>query len=150
MALRWVEICRQKLQARRERRLEERKAFLLERRQDRKAIREYWEEEERKERAEREARRPARPQPAEPPPDPNRLLVLSLISELIEIAETRPFLKAGGKPDWRTRLIGVQLNSIGGVGEMRAAHREVSRYLVRRGAARELEVAWDGIGEWWS
>ncbi|MES4901469.1 MULTISPECIES: hypothetical protein [unclassified Streptomyces] len=69
-----------------------------------------------------------------------------LLDELVEIARTRGFLSMKGK-DQRTREIGAELDRMNGMQKMRDVHRVVAAELggVR---ARELEVAWDGIGDW--
>jgi hypothetical protein len=69
-----------------------------------------------------------------------------LLDELAEIARTRGFLSMKGK-DPRTREIGAELDRMNGMQKMRDVHRVVAAELggVR---ARELEAAWDGIGNW--
>ena len=69
-----------------------------------------------------------------------------LLDELAVIASTRGFLSMKGK-DPRTREIGAELDRMNGMQKMRDVHRVVAAELggVR---ARELEVAWDGIGDW--
>ena len=47
----------------------------------------------------------------------------------------------------RTREIGQQLDRLAGWGMMSAAHQLV-RLELGNIAARELELAWDGIGKW--
>jgi hypothetical protein len=46
-----------------------------------------------------------------------------------------------------TMRIGRELDRLGGLPAMAAAHAEVARRL-GAAAARELEVAWHGIGDW--
>lgn len=69
-----------------------------------------------------------------------------LLEELCAIGGSRGFLTMQGK-DRRTREIGAELERMGGKQEMLDAHSVVRSWLgpVR---ARELEVAWDGIGSW--
>ena len=69
-----------------------------------------------------------------------------LLDELAVIARTRGFLSMKGR-DSRTREIGAELHRMNGMQKMRDVHRAVAAELggVR---ARELEVAWDGIGDW--
>lgn len=52
-----------------------------------------------------------------------------------------------GQARHRARQIGEELNETGGIKLMLAAHEVVGSQL-GSGAARELEAAWDGIGEW--
>jgi hypothetical protein len=47
----------------------------------------------------------------------------------------------------RTRQIGIQLNEIGGLEQMTSVHNIVT-YMVGTIKGRELEAAWDGIGNW--
>jgi len=49
----------------------------------------------------------------------------------------------------RAREIGARLNELGGIDRMLAAHESV-RQALGGVAARELEAAWGGIGEWMS
>ena len=68
-----------------------------------------------------------------------------LVDELISIGRTRN----GYLPrrEGRTRDIGAELNSFGGIELMRSAHERVAASLGNV-TARELESAWAGIGEW--
>lgn len=66
-----------------------------------------------------------------------------LTQRLIVLCET-PSLDADGV---ETRAIGEQLDALGSYPQMLTAHDRVSRAL-GRGVARDLEVAWDGIGDW--
>jgi hypothetical protein len=75
-----------------------------------------------------------------------------LIRELIEVGTRVPgdtetasrFLTKGRK---RTVQIGEDLNRLGGMTLMLEAHGQVQNHLGHI-PARELEVAWDGIGDW--
>lgn len=69
-----------------------------------------------------------------------------LLDELAEIGRTRGFLHAAGK-DTRTREIGAELNRMNGKQKMLDAHAVVAAELGRL-HARELEAAWDGVGDW--
>ncbi|WP_181788097.1 hypothetical protein [Streptomyces phytophilus] len=69
-----------------------------------------------------------------------------LVAELIEIGLGRGFLTRTGK-DRRTREIGAELHAMGGKRKMVQAHDDVQAVL-GRGPDRELELAWDGIGDW--
>ncbi|MDX3227181.1 hypothetical protein [Streptomyces sp. ME19-01-6] len=69
-----------------------------------------------------------------------------LLDELAAIARSRGFLRQG-REDPRTREIGAELDRMNGMQKMRDVHRVVAAEL--GGVhARELEVAWDGIGGW--
>jgi pentapeptide repeat protein len=73
------------------------------------------------------------------------------VRELVRIGQQRSFLNATGYPndDEPAVLIGHQLYKKGGHALMRAVHVAVARQLHHiSGRARELEAAWDGIGEW--
>lgn len=54
----------------------------------------------------------------------------------------------GGAPEQELRRLGEMLNEKGGMDLMRAAHAEFSARCEIRGAARNLEFVWDGIGRW--
>ncbi|MFW6722569.1 hypothetical protein ACHZ98_20860 [Streptomyces sp. MAR4 CNY-716] len=69
-----------------------------------------------------------------------------LVAELIETGLSRGFLSRTGK-DRRTREIGAELHRMGGKRRMVQAHDDVQAVL-GRGPDRELELAWDGIGDW--
>ncbi len=69
-----------------------------------------------------------------------------LANELLVIGRRRGFLTMQGK-DPRTRGIGTELDRIGGMRRMLDVHDVVGDKLGRL-SARELEVAWDGIGSW--
>ncbi|NUS43989.1 MAG: DUF4328 domain-containing protein [Mycobacteriaceae bacterium] len=77
-----------------------------------------------------------------------------LVAELVTIGTTRGYLKpyepgAGSIIDGRTKEIGRQLHSRGGIDMMRSVHAAVAeRVRHHPGLARELEHAWDGIGSW--
>ncbi|GAA2657359.1 hypothetical protein GCM10010400_13560 [Streptomyces aculeolatus] len=77
--------------------------------------------------------------------DPDHRMRL-LVAELIEIGLSRGFLTRTGK-DRRTREIGAELHRMGGKRRMVRAHDDVQAVL-GRGPDRELELAWDGIGDW--
>jgi len=67
-----------------------------------------------------------------------------LINELISVGRTKGYLP---REEGMTREIGEALNHLGGMGLMQAAHERVSSSLGNV-KARELESAWDGIGQW--
>jgi hypothetical protein len=67
-----------------------------------------------------------------------------LIHELVSIGSTRGYLP---REPGRTREIGEELNRIGGMELMLAAHQQVSLALGNV-KARELESAWGYIGQW--
>ncbi|MFD4443717.1 WD40 repeat domain-containing protein [Nocardia sp. NPDC058519] len=74
------------------------------------------------------------------------LIDSAVVQELVTIGTTRSFLR-----DDRARAveIGQQLNEEGGINLMRAVHAAVaSRIRLIPGRARELEMAWSGIGDW--
>lgn len=48
----------------------------------------------------------------------------------------------------KIRRVGYALNQAAGMGLMLAAHEEFTKLNQVRGAARNLEIIWDGIGEW--
>lgn len=70
-----------------------------------------------------------------------------LLPELVAIGAKEGFLSAGAKRNARARAIGAELDRQGGMYLMRRAHAAVSASLGRI-AARELEAAWDGVGDW--
>jgi hypothetical protein len=78
--------------------------------------------------------------------------VKKLVDELIEAGRKYPpdgqssshYLNTGRS---RAREIGILLEKEGGNNLMLIAHAKVSSILGGT-AARELEVAWDGVGEW--
>jgi hypothetical protein len=77
--------------------------------------------------------------------------VRPLIEELIRIGAKQPdgqstsrFLNPARE---RAREIGEELHRLGGMKAMLAAH-EVVRRTLRGASGRELEVCWNGIGEW--
>ncbi|MBH0780877.1 hypothetical protein [Nocardia bovistercoris] len=70
------------------------------------------------------------------------------VRELVTLGLAEGFLSPDG-PGARTAEIGRQLDSAGGIDLMKAAHAVVaSRVRHVPGMARELDVAWDGIGGW--
>lgn len=77
-----------------------------------------------------------------------------MLNELMDIGRTAGYLSltAGGKFNENRRNIraieiGKKLNEIGGMDAMRMGGMAVSRFMdVTKG--RELEVCWDGIGNW--
>jgi hypothetical protein len=75
----------------------------------------------------------------------------ALISELIKIGRTEGYLFWGPDeevcPHQRTRQIGEILSSEGGMDLMKAACYRVVAVL-GSGRGRDLEIAWDDIGEW--
>jgi hypothetical protein len=74
--------------------------------------------------------------------DPDRAVFLDITLPLHD--EFAPGGRYGGTP--RARAIGERLNTLGGIDCMRAAWTVLHE---RRSAdCRELECAWDGIGEW--
>ncbi len=68
-----------------------------------------------------------------------------LVRELVEIGRDGDFLDRGGRRE-RTVEIGSQLYSSGGMDAMLSAHQEVQYWTPFQ--ARNLELAWDGIGTW--
>jgi hypothetical protein len=75
-----------------------------------------------------------------------------LVQELIVIGISGDFAisdRGTLKISSAAREIGARLNVQGGMWTMRAAHTAVSNHLGRI-AAKNLEIAWDGIGEWMS
>ncbi|MGC4938932.1 hypothetical protein [Kribbella sp. DT2] len=70
------------------------------------------------------------------------------VNELVRIGLAGGFLD-GGPGQERTRELGRMLDSVGGIEEMRAFHREVASRLPDPAGPRELERAWDHIGKWW-
>jgi hypothetical protein len=82
-------------------------------------------------------------------------LLAALIDELIQIGRTQPSEWPGcssrflSEAKGRARQIGSQLHELGGKGYMLAAHQPIRQALGPVGA-RELEMAWDGIGNWMS
>ncbi len=71
----------------------------------------------------------------------------ALVDELVSIAGGRGFLRSGsGAADGDTVRIGRLLNARGGTTLMRKVYAAVSVRVCHR--SRELDLAWDGIGEW--
>lgn len=73
------------------------------------------------------------------------------IDKIVEIYGEHPqgFVQGqGGAPEQELRHIGKMLNDKGGMNLMRAAHAEFSGRSGIRGAPRNLEFMWDGIGNW--
>jgi hypothetical protein len=79
-----------------------------------------------------------------------------LTAELIKIGKTVEFLTVSSKhtsafddtnKNIRAREIGARFNEMGGKKLMQEAHSKVKAALGGT-QARELEYAWDGIGEW--
>ncbi|WP_407562442.1 hypothetical protein [Streptomyces sp. 184] len=73
---------------------------------------------------------------------------LELVAELRAIGRGRGFLSVHGGKDGRTREIGAELHEKGGKQKMLHAHAAV-RAELGPVHARELEAAWDGVGDWW-
>lgn len=77
----------------------------------------------------------------------------TLIAELVSIGQKDASDGPGSSSRFlrqaklRARAIGEQLNALGGNDYMLAGHEQV-RQTLGAVAARELEVAWNGIGEW--
>lgn len=67
-----------------------------------------------------------------------------LVRELVQIGERGGFL---GQDRKRTEAIGGLLNQEGGKSAMLAAHEQVAAWVPYQ--ARGLEMAWDGIGDWY-
>lgn len=88
---------------------------------------------------------------APPPPAPATDEVRGLVEELVRIGRKSPDGRSSscflGTARGRAREIGEKLDGLGGLDLMLAAHAEVARAL-RGASGRELEAAWDGIGEW--
>ncbi len=77
-----------------------------------------------------------------------------MVNELMDIGRGDGFLSlmAGGRFNEKKRNIraigiGKKLNEIGGMDAMRMGGEAVSRFL-NATKGRELEVCWDGIGNW--
>lgn len=73
------------------------------------------------------------------------------IKRMVSIYREHPegfIVGRGGKPEQELRRIGEMLDSTGGMDLMRAAHAEFSSRCSVRGAPRNLELMWDGIGRW--
>ena len=77
----------------------------------------------------------------------------AVIAELVSIGQKDASDRPGASSRFlrqaksRAREIGEQLNALGGNDYMLAGHEAV-RQTLGAVAARELEVAWNGIGEW--
>ncbi|HUW32036.1 MAG TPA: hypothetical protein VM223_10520 [Planctomycetota bacterium] len=72
----------------------------------------------------------------------------TLVKALVSIASyANSSLRGFLKQEQLTRAIGYRLNSLGGMPMMLKAHDAV-RSMRGRVVGRELEVAWDGIGQW--
>ncbi|WP_424638774.1 hypothetical protein [Embleya sp. AB8] len=71
------------------------------------------------------------------------------IDQLIAIGRSEGALLAPRESELRERIqaIGAALNETGGMESMRQAHAAVRKAL-GAARARELEVSWDGIGDW--
>lgn len=70
-----------------------------------------------------------------------------LLDELAAIARSRGFFGPTGEKDPRVREIGAELDQMNGKQKMLDVHAVVTAELGRV-HARELELAWNGIGEW--
>ena len=73
------------------------------------------------------------------------------IARLISIYQSHPegFVRGeGGEDEREIREIGDFLNRQGGFELMRTVHAEFTRRCSTRGAPRNLEFIWDGIGGW--
>jgi hypothetical protein len=72
-----------------------------------------------------------------------------LITKLIDIGQAEGGLLGpkASELEGRVRSIGSALNDAGGMNLMRQAH-EIVRGRLGASCARELEVAWDGVGGW--
>ncbi|KAF9946223.1 hypothetical protein BGZ72_000520 [Mortierella alpina] len=77
------------------------------------------------------------------------LSTADLITELIDVGSAEGTLLGplGWEPLKRVRSIGSALNDAGGKKLMQQAHKTV-RDKLGAPRARELEVAWDGVGSW--
>lgn len=59
------------------------------------------------------------------------------------------FIRGENTPEeLKIRRVGRALNNEAGMGLMLAAHEEFTKLNEVRGAPRNLEIIWDGIGEW--
>lgn len=82
---------------------------------------------------------------------PNETWFKDAVTEMVSIYRQNPdgFVRSrGGASYRRLREIGEMLNAKGGMSLMRAAHAEFSRECGVRGAPRNLEFMWDGVGSW--
>lgn len=73
------------------------------------------------------------------------------VDKMVSIYREHPqgFVRGqGGGAEQELRNIGETLNDKGGMNLMRAAHAEFSGRCGVRGAARNLEFMWDGVGSW--
>jgi hypothetical protein len=73
--------------------------------------------------------------------------VASMTEELVAIGRGRGFIP-GGESDKRTRQIGAKLHKAGGMDLVQQVHAAVADRVGKRSASRELDVAWDRIGDW--
>jgi hypothetical protein len=74
-----------------------------------------------------------------------------VIDKMVSIYREHPqgFVRGqGGESEQELRRIGELLNQRGGMDVMRAAHAEFAGRCTIRGAPRNLEFVWDGIGAW--
>jgi hypothetical protein len=82
---------------------------------------------------------------------PNEPWFDEAIDKMVSVYREHPegFVQgSGGAPEQELRRIGEVLDRKGGMDLMRAAHAEFSNRCDVRGAARNLEFMWDGIGRW--
>jgi hypothetical protein len=82
---------------------------------------------------------------------PNEPWFDEAIEKMVSIYRRHPqgFVQgAGGEPEQELRRIGQMLHENGGMNLMRAAHAEFAGKAGVRGAPRNLEFMWDGIGSW--
>jgi len=96
------------------------------------------------EEAKAEARRTALATPAEAWFD-------EAVDKLVAIYNAHPegFVRgSGGEAEAELRRLGALFHQKGGMDVMRAAHAAFAEKCSVRGAARNLEIVWDGIGEW--
>jgi hypothetical protein len=73
------------------------------------------------------------------------------VGKLVAIYNAHPdgFVKgSGGESEAELRRLGALFHQKGGMDVMRAAHAAFAEKCSVRGAPRNLEIIWDGIGEW--
>jgi hypothetical protein len=80
---------------------------------------------------------------------PNEAWFDEVVNRLVSLYQVHPEGVAADTPEAEElQRIGEMLNQRGGIDLMRATHAEFMRRCDIRGAARNLEFRWDGIGSW--